>query len=199
MVTREFKVTYMTSICGSHRISTGQCQTRHRAPHGLQRLMAALTALSCWSSNLWRIHSSLRKRMNGKKPFFCCIVETELANLGVFISNPWVQRLQMSISGKTSNLSKNTLYSLGGIFFFFFFNNHNMAREREDWYSCVWYKVILKAVPEEEPQKHSELGQHHWNKWVASQFAHVKVAVNRCTSTRESQAVKKAKYLVIRP
>lgn len=120
MVTREFKVTYMTSICGSHRISTGQCQTRHRAPHGLQRLMAALTALSCWSSNLWRIHSSLRKRMNGKKPFFCCIVETELANLGVFSSNPWVQRLQISISGKTSNLSKNTLYSLGGIFFFFF-------------------------------------------------------------------------------
>lgn len=43
-------------------------------------------------------------------------------------------------------------------------NYYYTATEWGDWFSCVWYEAVLKLETEKHPQKHSELGQHHWNK-----------------------------------
>lgn len=132
-----------------------------RAFNGLQSLHGNSDSTQLLELKL--LENSLFPEWVGKKSFLYDIVETQLANSVV------------PTSGKILHLCRNTLCTSR---MSFLKNNHNTPTEWGHWFSCVWYKVILKAEPGKGPQTCSELGQCRWDARAAPQGVHVKSAVS---------------------
>lgn len=116
--------------------------------------MATQTALSCWLElNFQRICPSLWKNEWVKSLFSVTLLANSLSQTYEF------KDCKCSFQAKFYTFPDYSVHIKGVIK-----KNYYTATEWGDWLSCVWYEAVLKLEPEKHLQKHSELGQHHWNK-----------------------------------